>query len=359
MDPLLLFSQSFITSFFVSLIGTYFVIKIAWKIKLIDDPRKNKHPKVTHTKPTPRGGGLAIFLSVIVSVLLFLPFDQHVKGILLGAIILVVMGLLDDKYNINPYIRLCLQFLAAAAPVAAGIGIAFWKPPFGEMLDLSQPQIHFFLLGQERSIWILSDLFAVFWIVMLINFINMGAKGLPGQLSGVVGIAALTIAGLSFRFSADITEWPVIILAAITAGAFLGFLPWHMWPQKIMPSFSGSNLGGYLLAVLSILTTAKVGTLALVLGVPLVDTGYTILRRVASGKSPVWGDRGHLHHKLLDIGWSQSKVTYFYWIITGLLGISALYLNAQNKLYTMVGVTFLIGGIILWLTHRRKRSKQS
>ena len=121
-----------------------------------------------------------------------------------------------------------------------------------------------------------------------------------------------------------------------------------------MPGYGGAILAGFLLGVLSILSTTKVGTLFVVLGVPLVDTGYTIVRRIASGKSPVWGDRGHLHHKLLDAGLSKRQVSYFYWIATGILGILALNLRSSFKLYTILGVTALIGGLLLWLTYRPK-----
>ena len=189
------------------------------------------------------------------------------------------------------------------------------------------------------------------------NVVNMGAKGVDGQLTGVTVISALTIAALSLKFSADIAQWPVIILAGITAGAFSGFLPWHIFPQKIMPGYGGSTLAGYLLAVLSILATAKVGILVVVLGVPLIDTGYTILRRIASGKSPVWGDTGHLHHKLLDLGLTKSQVAVFYWSVTAVLGILALNLNTTLKIYTMVGIAVLLGGLLIWLTYRPKKAQ--
>jgi UDP-GlcNAc:undecaprenyl-phosphate GlcNAc-1-phosphate transferase len=250
-----------------------------------------------------------------------------------------------------------VQFAAAAVPIIAGIGIAFVSNPAGGIINLSNPQINFFLLGEQRSIWVLSDIFALFWIVTLMNFLNMGAKGVDGQLPGVVSIAAATIALLSLQFSADITQWPVIILAVIVSGAYLGFLPWNFYPQRIMPGFSGSNLAGYLLAVISILSTTKVGTLFVVLGVPLIDSGYTILRRILSGKSPVWGDRGHLHHKLLDLGLTKRQVAYFYWLITALLGALAINLNTSYKLYTIVGVAILVGGLILWLTYRPRLLK--
>ncbi len=339
-------------------ITTPVVIKFAEKIGIIDDPRRNKHPKVIHTYPTPRGGGIPIFISLIITSLIFLPVDKQLIGILIGATILVIMGVLDDKYNLNPYLRLIMGLLAAAIPIASGIGISFISNPFGGIINLSHPQINFVLFGTSHSIWVISDIFAIVWITFLMNIVNMGAKGVDGQLSGVTVIAALTIAFLSLRFSADITQWPVIILAAITAGAYLGFLPWHIFPQKIMPGYSGSTLAGYLLAVLSILSTTKVGALMVVLGVPLIDTGYTIIRRILNHKSPVWGDRGHLHHRLLDAGLSKTQVAAFYWAITGVLGFLALNLNTTSKIYTMVGIAMILGGLILWLTYRPKKTNQ-
>ena len=338
----------------IAYFSTPLVIKLAQKIGIIDDPKKAKHPKVIHTYPVPRGGGLVIFAAVFLTSLVFLPLDKHLMGILAGVFFLAVMGILDDKYNLNPYLRLAAGFFAAGLPIAAGIGIAFISNPFNGVIDLSHPRITFELLGEARSIWLISDIFAFFWIVFLMNVLNMGAKGVDGQLSGTVAIAAIVIAILSLGFSADVTSWPVTILAAITAGAYLGFLPWHIYPQKIMPGYGGASLAGFLLAVLSILSTTKVGTLMVVLSVPLVDTGYTIVRRIASGKSPVWGDKGHLHHKLLDAGLTKKQVAYLYWLATAVLGILALNLKTTSKLYTIVSTAVLVGGLLLWLTYRPK-----
>lgn len=338
----------------MSFLVTPLVIALAWKIGIIDDPKKHKHPKVIHTYPIPRGGGLAIFIAFLLASLIFLPIDKRLLGIIGGAIVIVVIGILDDKYDLNPYIRFVFQFIAALFPIAAGIGVAFITNPFGGIIDLSHPQISFQLFGTPHSIWILSDIFALFLIVLLMNVLNFGAKGVDGQLTGVTAITAFVVAILAGRYLEDSSQWPVIIMAAVTGGAFLGFLPWHIYPQKIMPSFSGSNLAGYLLAILAILATAKVGVLLVALAVPLTDTGYVIIRRIASGKSPFWGDRGHLHHRLLDIGWSKSQVALFYWLITGILGILALNLNTSFKLYTMIGVGLTVGAVILWLTYRPK-----
>jgi len=347
---------SILISFLIAYLSTPLVIRLAKKWGLVDDPKKHKHPKVIHTYPVPRGGGLAIFAAILITSIIFLPIDKHLAGILIGAVILVTLGLLDDKYDLNPYLRIIVLFIAAGIPIIAGIGISFITNPFNGIVDLSHPQLSFYLLGEIRSIWILSDLFALVWIVFMMNILNMGAKGVDGQLPGVVAIAALTIAALSLGYSADITQWPIIVLALITAGSYLGFLPWNFYPQKIMPSYSGSILAGYLLAILAILSTAKVGTLIVVLGVPLIDTGYVIVRRLLSGKSPVWGDDTHLHHKLLKAGMSKPKITLLYWAITLLLGILALNLNTSFKLYTMIGIAIVLGGFILWLTYRNSKA---
>lgn len=346
---------SFALAALIAYLSTPLVIRFANKIGIIDDPKKNKHPKVIHTYPVPRGGGIAIYLGVLIAAAIFIPLDKHLLAILLSITLIVVLGTLDDKYNLNPYVRLTSQFLIAGIPIIAGIGISYITSPIGGIINLSQPQINFFLLGEGRSIWLLSDIFALLWIVFMMNMLNIGAKGVDGQLPGVVVIAALTIAALSLQYSADIAQWPIIILALITAGSYFGFLPWNFYPQKIMPSYSGSTMAGFLLAILSILSTAKVGTLLVVLAVPLLDTGYTIVRRIAQGKSPVWGDRGHLHHKLLDAGWSKRQIAVFYWLVTLLMGVLALNLNASSKLYTMVGVSLLLGGLMLWLSKRKKK----
>lgn len=324
----------------VSYTVTPIVIRYSKKLKIIDDPKKNSHPKKIHTIPTPRGGGIPIFLAILISSFVFIPVDKHLIAILVGAFIIFVMGFLDDRYDLNPYVRLGLGFLAAFIPIASGIGISFLTNPFGGIIDLSKP--------------VISDLFSLIWIVFMMNMLNMGAKGVDGQLSGVVIISAITISALSFFYSADITQWPVILLASITTGAFVGLFPWHKFPQKIMPGYGGSTLAGYMLAIASILSTTKVGTLIVVLGIPLIDTGYTIFRRILSGKSPFWGDRGHLHHKLLDSGFSKKQVSQIYWSFTAILGILALNLNSTYKLYTIIGVSLVLGGLIIWLTYRSK-----
>lgn len=298
----------------------------------LDDPKRQAHPKVIHTYPVPRGGGIPIMMAVGVTAVIFLGIDKYVIGILAGAAILTIAGVIDDIKDLNPYLRLGLGAVAAACTVAAGIKIGFISNPWGGVVDLHP---------------LVANGLAVVWIVWLMNMVNW-SKGVDGQLPGVVVIAAVTIGMLSLRFSADVTVWPVIILAMIVAGAYGGLLVFNVYPQKMMPGYGGGALGGYLLAVLAMLSTVKVGTALVVLGVPLVDAGYVIAKRLWAGKSPVWGDRGHLHHKLLDLGWSKRRIAAFYWLVTAALGLIALRLNAQQKFYTILMVGMLIGGFLLW-----------
>lgn len=335
-----------ILAFVVSLRVTPLVIKFYKKKKWIDDPAKGNEEKIVHDKPVPRGGGIPIFLGIIISCLLFLPIDKHLIGILLGALILLITGILDDIYDLNPKLRLLIGFVAAGMVVASGIGIAFLSNPFNkEIIRLDQPQIPIFLLGKTRSIWIVADIFALIWIVAIMNFVNW-SKGLDGQMPGIVIIAAVTIAILSERFSADITQWSTRDLALAVAGVYLGFLVWNIYPQKIMPGYGGGSMAGYFLAVLAILSTTKVGTLFMVLGVPLIDAILVIIRRILAKKSPLKGDTRHLHHSLMRLGWGKKRIAGFYWIVTLVLGLASLLLNGQQKLYT---IGLLFGLFIIFL----------
>jgi UDP-GlcNAc:undecaprenyl-phosphate/decaprenyl-phosphate GlcNAc-1-phosphate transferase len=348
----------FLASIAISSLITPLVIFIYRHFNLVEDPKKHKNAKTTHTTPVPRGGGIPIFLSILFASLLFLPIDKHLLGILGGALILTITGVLDDKKDLNPYLRLALGFLAAGCVVAGGIGISYITNPFGGIINLDSLVFSFDLFGKQRNILVLADIFALFWIVGLSNITNW-AKGFDGQLPGIVIVASLTICLLSLKFSADITQWPVMILAVILAGAYLGFLPFNFFPQKIMPGYGGGVLAGFMLAVLTILSTTKVGTGIVVLGIPIIDAFYSIARRILSGKSPVWGDRGHLHHKLLDkLKWGKRRTAIFYWGITAFLGFLALSLNSQQKFYTIAMLAILIGGLLLWLNFLSTFSKQ-
>lgn len=358
MNPLIT-AIPFFTSLLLSLVFTPFTIWLFTRMGFVIDPKKTPHPAHIHKIPVPKGGGLAIFLAIFVTLAFFLKLDKHLIAIALAAVITVIVGLIDDIWGMNPYLRLMVNFIAVGIIVASGIGIAFVSNPLGGVIDLSQPRIGFDLLGKHHEIWILADLFALLWIPVLMNAINW-SSGVDGQISGVVTIAAFTLGIISLTYSADITQWPVATLAFTLSGAFAGLTIFHFFPQKIMPGYSATSLAGLLLGVISILATAKVGTVLVVLGVPLIDFGYLTIRRIVSGKSPVWGDKGHLHHKLLDMGWGKRRVALFYWCVTAILGVAAIKFEARSKLLIMIGLLILMLIFVLWQYswHYSKRSAQ-
>lgn len=334
-------------AFFISPLVIAFYRRHHW----LDDPAAQKHQKVTHTYPVPRGGGLVIGFSLLLTMTLFLGFDKHSLGIMAGILILTLVGFLDDLRDLSPYWRLFWGLIASLCVVAVGIGIAFITNPLGgSVIHLSTPQIPIFLFGKLRTIWVLSDTFAFLWLIWCMNMVNW-SKGLDGQLPGTVAIAATIIALLSLRYTEDVTQWAVSILAAITAGAYLGFLPWNRYPQRMMPGYGGGSLAGFLLGILSILSGAKLATLIIVLGIPMTDAAYVIIRRLRHHRSPVWGDRSHLHHTLLSLGWSKSRIALFYWAMTLILGLVALQLNPKQKMFTILVITLVFGAAVLWLNY--------
>lgn len=342
----------FVIALILSSSITSLTIQAYRSLGLVDKSTKKDHPKHIHTKPVPRGGGIPIFIAMLFSVFLFSTFDQHMVGIFSGAFILLALGVLDDIFDLSPYLRLILGFAAAGLVVFSGIGIDFISNPFGDgVIQLNQLQYEFTFWGQIRIFSVWSDLLAIFWIVWAMNFVNMGAKGLDGQLPGIVMIAAVVMGILSFRFINDVTAWPSTFLAFALAGAYGGFLLFNYYPQKIMPGWGGGSLAGFFLAVLSILSGAKVATALIVLGVPLMDVIYAVIRRLYSRKSPVWGDDKHLHHFLLRLGWGKRRVAVFYWFVTAILGAIALQLNSEAKVYTLVLIGVIIGGLLLWLSY--------
>jgi len=338
----------FITAFLAFLI-TPIVIKFYKKNNWLDDPKKSKHAKKTHLKPVPRGGGLVIFFSILIASLLFLQFDKYLIGIIGGALILTIVGFIDDIYDIHPGWRLIAGVAAGLMVVGSGIGIAYVSNPLGAgVIHLNQPQLAFELLGKTRTIWILSDLFALIFILWNINIVNW-SKGVDGQMPGFVTIALIFIGLLSYKFIDDPTQFNTAFLSFIAAGAFAGFLIWNFYPQKIMPGYGAGSLAGYFLAVLAILSGAKLAATFMVLAIPTADAIFTIVRRILAGKSPLWGDRGHLHHKLLDVyGWGRRRIAIFYWLATLGMGFLALYLNTFYKMITMILVVGLVFTFLIW-----------
>lgn len=336
-----------VLAFSISFVSVYFVKKYALSFGLVDDKFHRKHPAQVHKGSIPRAGGFALYLGIIIPTLLFLPLNKALVGIVLGATLTTIVGLIDDWKDLNPYFRFFLNIFTALLVIGAGIGIPFINNPLDGIIHLDTTRITFKFFGQH-SILIFSDLVALLFIIWTMNVVGW-SSGVDGQLPGFVAIASFVLGFLSLRFTGhDISQWVVTSLAFITMGSYLGFLPWNFYPQKIMPGYGGKTLAGFMLATLSILSGAKVGTMVLVLGLPMTDALFTVVRRVLSGKSPVWADRGHFHHRLLERGWGKRRIAVFYWLISAFLGFIALTVSPKQKLFTLITLLVVVGGVLFW-----------
>ena len=337
----------FITAFIAVAILTPLSIGFIKKLGLIDDPKIHKHPAILHKIPVPRGGGIPLFLGILIASLLFLSISKAVFFLFLGSFLALVVGVLDDKFDISPYFRFILNIISAVIIVAGGISIPFVTNPFGGTLDLNSLHLSFSFLNQN-IVLLFSDAVAIIWFVWVMNMLNW-SKGVDGQMPGIIVISAIVIGILSLRFPIltqnDLTS---ATLSFIIAGASLGFLIYNFYPAKIFPGYGATSIY-LLLAAVSILSSVKLATAILVMGIPMIDGTVTIARRMLSGKSPFRHDKKHLHHLLLEMGFGQRKVALFYWIISAILGSLSLFLSSKGKLFAVIMIIIITVGSLLFL----------
>jgi len=347
-----------ISAAIISYLLTIPTIALAKKFHLVTDSKTRSHPAHTHVGIIPRAGGLPIYLSILFTSLIFLPISKIIFGILIASFFLIILGLFDDAYDLSPYLRFAANILISGLVIAFGLGIPYISNPFGGVirLDFWQIPINFFGV---HYIWVVADLLAIIWLTWSTNMINW-SKGIDGQLPGFVAITAIFLGLLSQRFTAhDISAQQVAVLSFIVAGAYLGFLPFNYYPQKIMPGYGGGALAGFLLGILSILSFGKVGTAVLILSIPLIDAIYTMIRRLKKRQSPFRADWGHFHHRLLEIGWGKRRIAWFYWIISLILGVSSLFLEGIEKLIAFLMIAVLLLAFMFIIEEMKKQNKNS
>ncbi len=344
---------AFLFSTLVSFISTIPTIYFATKYKLVTDRDKRKHPAHTHTGIIPRGGGIPIYIALLIASLIFLPPNKIVTGILVSNGLLLILGLFDDKYDVSPYFRFFMNLTISMMAIGFGMGIPYISNPFGEVIRLDIWRLSFDFFG-DRTILVLADLLAIIWLTWIMNMVNW-SKGIDGQLPGFVSITAFFLGLLSQRFTShDISAQTVMILAFIVSGAYLGFLPFNFYPQRIMPGYGGGAMAGFLLGILSILSFGKVGTSILILSVPMIDATYAILRRLHKRQSPFRADWGHFHHRLLEIGWGKRRIAFFYWLISMILGISSLFLDGVQKTLAFLTTGLMLFSFIIIIDRMKK-----
>ena len=330
--------MAFVIACVAAAIITPFTIRLAFRVGAIDVPKDDRK---IHSKAMPRIGGLALIAGFAIST--FVMFvcceidktinfvDVNLLGFFAGAFVIVVTGLLDDIKGIKPIFKLAGQMLAAICVVLSGIRIGYIEIPFLEMYGLSE---------------LLSIIVTIGWIVGVTNAINL-IDGLDGLATGVSAISVVSLLAIFLlNGAADI---PLILIAALL-GSLIGFLPYNFNPAKTFMGDVGSNFLGYTLATISMLGMAKTYTAmaivlpVIVLALPIFDTLFAIARRILSGKSIMQADRGHLHHRLLDLGLSQRQAVLVLYAITALFGVFAIVLMKSSiwKIIAFVGIIAIL-----------------
>jgi len=328
----------------MSFLLTPLVRRVAIRFGAIDLPG---HRRI-NTSPIPRGGGVAVATAFILVTLGLLaanvvaPFMSiptsvdagELIGLLAGGAIAAAFGVVDDALDLRARWQFGGQLGLALFAIACGFVVDFVNNPFGPG---RLPFVGPYAIG-----------FTVLWIAGMINSINF-IDGLDGLSSGIGLIAALTLGIISL--TTQVGQPFVAVLCFALAGSLLGFLRWNFHPAAIFVGTSGVMFIGYTLALLSILGTAKVAVAMLVLGVPIIDAFWIIVRRLVQGRSPFSPDRGHLHHRLLDVGLSHRQtVLLIYGICVG-LAVLAMLLSGATQLYAFAGV-FVASGFILFILAR-------
>lgn len=329
-------------AFAVSYAATPVVRRLALRYGFVDrpSPRRGEAPK-------PRLGGVALYLAFLIATVVSAPFvtgrttEEWIKllGFLVGATIVVAMGIIDDRRELGPIPQLGAQIVGAVVAIASGITIDMIANPLGNTW--------------ENSMFYFPPLVAaaltLFWLVGAMNTINF-VDGLDGLAGGITTIAAIVL----FIHSFQLTQYSIAFLPLALAGVALGFLPHNFFPARITMGTSGAVFLGYALGTLSIIGGTKAATVLLVLGVPILDTAWIILRRIISGHSPFRGDRSHLHHRLMELGLSQQQIVLLFYLVCGVFGASALLLSSRiAKLYVLLGMGALLLGILALVAQKR------
>lgn len=326
---------SFLTSFTACLILNYPVRILARRLVFLDIPDERK----LHTKAVPYGGGVGIYLALVVGLIvtsyIYPPsfvFKREATGLILGGLAALLIGLWDDLRGAGALLKFTIEAM-----------IAILMYEFGFRIErLSVPGIGTVELG-----W--GGLFiTIFWFWIMMNAINL-IDGLDGLAAGVTAISSITILVITLEKGEPLE----IFLALIVTGVCLGFLPHNFHPARLFMGDAGSLLLGFLLACLTLTTSTKAPALLtlmipfLAVGMPVFDTTHAFFRRIFSGQHPFRADKKHLHHRLLDLGLSQRRAVLLLYYISAYLGVMAYILSKTSAQITLVVVVLLMSGLFL------------
>jgi len=353
----------FIVTFIFAVVLTGLIRRLALRWRVVDEPTD---PRKIHKKPIPLLGGLAIFLSFFAVLGYYAFFTdkilggqiliKHLIGVLLGGLLLMLGGFLDDKYNLKPKWQIIWPILAVVVVVVSGIGINYITSPLGGMIDLNNWQFTLFNLdGVPYKITLLADFFTFIWLLGMM-YTTKFLDGLDGLVSGVTTIGSVVIFFVSLM--AEVAQPETAMISIILAGACAGFLVWNFNPAKIFLGEGGSLFTGFMLGVLSIIAGGKIATTLLIMGLPILDVFLVLLQRLAARpRSMVLADQKHLHFRLLEVGMSQKQAVFSLYFVTLVFGSSTLILKSGGKLFALglLSVLGILWTVVLLKSYRNKR----
>lgn len=354
MNSTLAFVIVFVLAITISLAITPLALYLGQRFQIVSTPGGRRQNE-GDLRRVSKLGGLALFSSFTVAVIVaqFLPvprFDPYevirLVGLLLGGTVIFIVGLLDDIFDFKALPQFLGQFLAAGIAITFQIFIEYFNNP---------------LTGQETEPWpfLVTVILSFFWLVGMMNTVNF-LDGLDGLAVGVAFIAgAMLFINSAFRVQPPQTSVSLLPLALM--GASLGFLLYNFYPAQIFMG-GGAVYLGYLLGTLSIIGGAKMATILLVMGLPLLDVAWQAVNRLVRGRSPFEGDRGHVHFRLLDMGFSQRQIVLIYYFFCAFFGLLTLVADSQPFKFIALGVMIilvLIGFLLLARSRRQIDSSAS
>ncbi len=334
-----MFILPFVSSFIIAAGISGFVLLLNRKLKFL---RRMKNAE--GDSPIRRFGGLAIISGFIVALLLNnqLMISNSLWGIIIASIFILIFGIIDDFLNLDWKTQMAFQILSAVLIFILGVRVEFITNPLGG----------FFFLNLGKYL-LPSFFFVIAWIVLMINSMNW-LDGVDGLSGGVSMIGAITIFFLSLK--PEVNQPPVGIITMTLFGSLLGFLVFNFHPSKILAGTSGSMFMGFILASLSIFAGAKIATALLVMAIPIIDSIWVIGERMKSGRSIFKSDKSHLHYKLMELGWSQKKITAFFYLITLCIAVIALNTRAIGKVITLASVAIIMVLSFIYINKKLKES---
>lgn len=348
----MIYSLFFAFTFVLSLALSPLAKRLALKFKILDVPRSERK---IHKQPMPLLGGAAVYLSFLLGLAFYMAYghpdysivpQKFFIAIALGGLILIAGGFFDDKFILPPKILWLFPATASAIVVWSGIGVGITQlsNPFGSPVKIDY---HFTFFAFRFA---LPALLVWLWMMGMI-FTTKLLDGLDGLCSGIAMIGGLTLFALSV--APHINQPITASLAIIFAGSLCGYLIYAFHPASIFLGEGGSTFLGFMLGVLSIILGGKIATALLVMGIPILDVAWAIIRRVWYGRSPFLGDRKHLHFRLLDIGLSHRQAVLVLWAISATFGFTAVFLQSKGKLIALailfaLMLVMAIGAVVIY-----------